>query len=233
MMLEVFETEPVFAERYGDDEGLSTQLLQVYNNIEKTGGPFLKPLKYKNNDNVKIPDIRADLQKVQIDVLGFYRLKRIQLEETLTTYFCDLDILLVGAADWTQEEQAKAARFLKRLEEEGDTKKCCMSYTGSDPSKYQLNDFLYGYTRLIQWRDISSRYADWIFEGQLAGGYSHWTGYGRWMQLATAVGWWSKKDRLKGQGITHNGEHFENEGTWNGTIFFNPPVLLHKITDLS
>lgn len=53
------------------------------------------------------------------------------------------------------------------------------------------------------------------------------------MQLASAVGWWSEKDMLKGQGITHNGEHFEHDGTWNGTIFFNLPVLIHKVTDLS
>lgn len=76
-MLKVYETEPIFAERYGNDEALSSQLLQVYRNVEKTGGPFLKALKYKNNDNVKIPDIRADMDKIQIDVLGFYRLKRI------------------------------------------------------------------------------------------------------------------------------------------------------------
>ena len=37
-----------------------------------------------------------------------------------------------------------------------------------------------------------------MYEGQLAGGYDKWTGYGRWMQLAVAVGWWSEKDKLKG-----------------------------------
>ena len=53
------------------------------------------------------------------------------------------------------------------------------------------------------------------------------------MQLAVAVGWWSEKDKLKGQGITHNGDHFEFEGTWNGTLFFNQPAVSHKVTDLS
>ena len=73
-----------------------------------------------------------------------------------------------------------------------------MEYKGNEKGKLQVNDYLYGYVRLIQHRDITQKHADWIYEGQLAGGYNYWTGYGRWMQLAVAVGWWSEKDRLKG-----------------------------------
>lgn len=122
---------------------------------------------------------------------------------------------------------------MKELEEQGDSLKCCMTYEGSEPGNLQINDYLYGYVRLVQGRHIVHRYADWIYEGQLAGGYNHWTGYGRWMQLAVAAGWWTEKDKLKGQGIVHNGEHFEYEGTWNGTYFFQVPVLSHKVNDLS
>lgn len=67
----------------------------------------------------------------------------------------------------------------------------------------------------------------------LAGGYNNWVGYGRWMQLASAVGWWQEKDRLKGQAITYAGDHFQYEGTWNGTLFKDMPIYSHKITDLS
>lgn len=77
LMMKVFETTPEFIQTYGDDESLSTQLTEVYNNIEKTGGPFFKPLTYKNNKDVKIPDIRAEMDKVMIDVLGFYQIRNM------------------------------------------------------------------------------------------------------------------------------------------------------------
>ena len=48
-MMKVYETTPDFANLYGDDRGLSARLLTVYKNVEKTGGPFHKPLKYKNS----------------------------------------------------------------------------------------------------------------------------------------------------------------------------------------
>jgi hypothetical protein len=47
-MMQVYETTPDFITLYGDDRGLSGRLLKVYNNIEKTGGPFHRPLKYAN-----------------------------------------------------------------------------------------------------------------------------------------------------------------------------------------
>ena len=60
-MLKVYETTPNFVALYGDDDGLSARLSRVYNNKGKTGGPFLKSLKYENVDEVKTPDIRKDM----------------------------------------------------------------------------------------------------------------------------------------------------------------------------
>jgi len=71
-MMKVYETTPNFAALYGDYDGLSSRLSRVYNNADKTGGPFLKTLKYEKVDNVKVPDVRADMDKIKIDVLGFY-----------------------------------------------------------------------------------------------------------------------------------------------------------------
>lgn len=71
-----------------------------------------------------------------------------------------------------------------------------------------------------------------MYEGQLAGGFNKWTGYGRWMQLAVAVGWWSGKDRLKGQGITHTGDHFQYQGRWDDSKFFNEPAHRFVVHDL-
>ena len=164
-MMKVYETVPDFIKQYGDDDGLSTRLTKVYNNIQKTGGPFHKALTYQNFKNIPVPDIKADMQALKIDVLGFYRLRRIQVDITSPSYFCDIDILLVGAEHWTQEFQTKAARTLKKVEEDAENIKCCMEYKGDDEGKIQLNDYLYGYVRLIQRRDITLNYADWIYEG--------------------------------------------------------------------
>ena len=51
-----------------------------------------------------MPDVREDMAKIKIDVLGFYRLKRMQVDETSSNTFCDADILLVGAEHWSQEK---------------------------------------------------------------------------------------------------------------------------------
>jgi hypothetical protein len=71
-----------------------------------------------------------------------------------------------------------------------------------------------------------------MYEGQLAGGYNRWTGYGRWIRLAVAVGWWVDFETLRGQGITHTGEHFQYEGIWDGTKFYSAPAQHFKVTDL-
>lgn len=72
-----------------------------------------------------------------------------------------------------------------------------------------------------------------MYEGQLAGGFDQWSGYGRWMELAVAVGWWSTKDYMKGQGITHAGDHFQWHGRWDDTKFFNEPSYSFVVNDLT
>lgn len=52
------------------------------------------------------------------------------------------------------------------------------------------------------------------------------------MQLAVAVGWWSDKDNMKGQGITHTGDHFQYQGRWDDTKFFNQPSYRFVVHDL-
>lgn len=186
-MMKVYDTIPDFAKKYGDDKGVSGRLLKVYMNKEKTGGPFHKPLQYKPEGQmltIKVPDIRADMEKRKLDVLGFYQLKKMQLDEESITVFFDAELLLIAPPHWSSEKQIEAARKLKALEEDPHSIKCCMIYEEtSDPGakKFHINEYLYGYVRLVQYMDIGARYADWIYEGQLAGGYNQWTGYGRWM----------------------------------------------------
>lgn len=150
-MMKVYETTPDFV-KYGDDKGLSGRLLKVYKNREKTGGPFHKPLQYKpagSMQTIQVPDIRADMEKLKLDVLGFYRLKKMQLDEESVTLFFDAELLLVAAPQWTSEQQVQAARKLKALEEDPDSVKCCMAYDGSDTKKFNINEYMYGYVRLV------------------------------------------------------------------------------------
>lgn len=138
---------------------------------------------------------------------------------------------------WTSDEQVAAERKLKELEMNPDAFKCCLMYNGDDPDKYQINDLLYGYARLINYRDGMHgeqlpRYADWIYEGQLAGGSHMWTGYGRYIDLTVGVGWWSGQNVFKGQGITHAGDHFLYEGFWDMSLYYQEPTLSYAVTDL-
>lgn len=89
-MLKVYESTPEFQKLYGDEDGLSTRLSKVYNNIQKTGGPFLKQLTYKNGANIPVPNIKEDMAKLKIDVLGFYQLKQIQVDEVSPSFFVDI-----------------------------------------------------------------------------------------------------------------------------------------------
>jgi hypothetical protein len=41
----------------------------------------------------------------------------------------------VGAEQWSQEEQTKAARILKQIEEKEEGITCCMEYKGSEKGK--------------------------------------------------------------------------------------------------
>ena len=53
---------------------------------------------------MKVPDIKAEMVYDQINTLGFYQLKKIQVGPgSEATNFCDVDILLIGAAEWDQE----------------------------------------------------------------------------------------------------------------------------------
>ena len=63
-------------------------MLEIYRNKDNTGGPFHKTLKYKNSEEVLVPDIRADMEQQKLDILGFYHLKQIQgdLEEPTVLY---------------------------------------------------------------------------------------------------------------------------------------------------
>ena len=83
-----------------------------------------------------MPDIRADMEKLKLDVLGFYHLRRMQLDEQYTSLHFDAELLLVAPPKWTPEQQAEAARKLKAYEEDPDTVKCCMVYDKkNDPKK--------------------------------------------------------------------------------------------------
>lgn len=99
-MMAVYESVPDF-KKYGLDKGLSDRLLQVYNNLEETGGPFHKTLKYKNHAEVKVPDIRADMERLKLSVFGFYKLKRLQITEEGSTLFLDAELLAVAPVHWT------------------------------------------------------------------------------------------------------------------------------------
>lgn len=48
-----------------------------------------------------------------------------------------------------------------------------------------------------------------------------------------AVGWWSRKDIMKGQGVTHTGDHFQYQGSWENSRFFSEPTYRFVVTDLS
>jgi hypothetical protein len=89
----------------------------------------------------------------------------LQVDETSTNTFCDVDILLVGALEWSQEKQAEAAHLLKRLEEDSDSEKCCMEYLGDEEGNVSINDYLHGYVRLIEYVNKTNSYVNWIFEG--------------------------------------------------------------------
>ena len=81
-MLKVFEATPDFVKLYGDDQGRSTILTRVYNNKDNTGGPFTSELNYINSKGVKVPNIKDHMDYLKIDVLGFYTLRRLQIDDT-------------------------------------------------------------------------------------------------------------------------------------------------------
>lgn len=89
----------------------------------------------------------------------------MQVDETSTNTFCDADILLVGAEHWSQEKQAEAAHFLKKLEEDPDSEKCCMESLDNKDGKFSINEYLYGYVRLVEYVNKTNSYVNWVFEG--------------------------------------------------------------------
>lgn len=38
---------------------------------------------------------------LKIDVLGFYTLRRLQIDDTQASFFTDIDLLLVASEDWS------------------------------------------------------------------------------------------------------------------------------------
>lgn len=80
-MMNVYDSDPKFVEKYGDDRGISSRLQKIFYNTTTCGGVFYKPLQYINGPQVQVPDIRADMEKMKLDVLGFFHLKKLQLKD--------------------------------------------------------------------------------------------------------------------------------------------------------
>lgn len=100
---------------------------------------------------MKVPDIRADMEKLKLDILGFFNLKRMQIELDQDQYYVDIELLAVAPTQWTAYDQIKAARALKKIEEDPEGIKCCMILDDHkvEEGRYQINDYIYGYARLI------------------------------------------------------------------------------------
>lgn len=135
-MMQVYEKTPDFIGLYGDDRGLSGRLTKVYNNIGKTGGPFHKPLSYANAAGIKAPYVRGDMEIQKLDVLGFYTLRKMKMEEDEDNIFFDAELLLIAPPHWTSGQSIEAARKLREIEASPDTLKCCMAYEGSEPGNF-------------------------------------------------------------------------------------------------
>jgi len=92
---------------------------------------------------------------------------------------------------------------------------------------------MHGYVRMISFKNIAANHAMWIYEGRINGGYNKWNGFGRWVELANAIGWWSEQNYFNGLGIYHAGNLYKHSGLYSNKKFFLPPKNEFPVLDLT
>lgn len=134
----------------------------------------------------------------------------------------DIDFLAYDTNNWDEDTKLNKVKALRKAAVKKG-KKCCMNGNG----EFNLKEFMTGFGRIVKFFDgdvkrtidtaqgkleISEyfKYADWIYEGQVKGGYDKFNGFGRFAMNSRikeiAVGWWSAFRKMNGKGVSYKGE---------------------------
>lgn len=96
-----------------------------------------------------------------------------------------------------------------------------------------INEYMYGYVRMMYFKKTSGSNAAQIYEGRINGGYNKWNGFGRWVEEGNAFGWWTEQNYFNGLGIHHAGNIFQHSGLYDNSKMFLEPKKEFVVLDLS
>lgn len=198
---------------------------EVYRDVEKTGGPLTTDLKYRYTNNelvtVKMPDLLSQMSANKKDLLGLYSYKNLEYDSSKEGYNVrfKVDLLAYDKKGLDLDTKMKIAAKLRKAMKTDDPV-CCM--VGGSGDEITLNDYMNGYVRIIKYYAREAKnsnknaettydkiYVDWIYEGEVSGGFDQFSGFGRLFKNNKlgdmAVGYWRNSKKLSGKGIAHTG----------------------------